>query len=97
MIAIDDFGSGYSNFEHILRLKVDYLKLDSSLIKTLDTDKHARAIVETIQQFASRIGIRTVAEFVHSEAVHQVVKEIGIDYSQGNLLGAAEAELKTSP
>ena len=94
-IAIDDFGSGYSNFEHILRLKVDYLKLDSSLIKTLDTDEHARAIVETVQQFASRIGIRTVAEFVHSVDVHRAVKEIGIDYSQGNFLGAAEGELKT--
>ncbi len=94
-IAIDDFGSGYSNFEHILRLKVDYLKLDSSLIKTLDTDKHARAIVETIVQFASRIGVRTVAEFVHSQEVYQAVKEIGVDYSQGNLLGKAESELKS--
>jgi diguanylate cyclase (GGDEF)-like protein len=86
-IAIDDFGAGYSNFSHILRLHVDYLKVDSSLIKNIAEDASARCIVETIVSFASRLGIRTIAEFVHSSVVQNIVREIGIDYSQGYFIG----------
>jgi c-di-GMP phosphodiesterase len=82
-IAIDDFGAGYSNFEHILRLRVDYLKLDSSLIKPIASDANARCIVETIVSFARKLGIQTIAEFVHNEAVQNIVRSIGVDHSQG--------------
>ncbi|MGA2642573.1 MAG: EAL domain-containing protein, partial [Spirochaetia bacterium] len=82
-IAIDDFGTGYSNFEHILRLRVDYLKLDASLIKSITTDSNARCIVETIVSFARKLGIQTIAEFVHNQAVQTIVRSIGVDYSQG--------------
>ncbi|HZF69404.1 EAL domain-containing protein [Sulfuricurvum sp.] len=82
-IAIDDFGSGYSNFAYILHLQVDFLKIDASLIKNIDTDINSRIIVETIVAFAQRLGIKTIAEFVHSKEVYEIVKEIGIDYSQG--------------
>jgi diguanylate cyclase (GGDEF)-like protein/PAS domain S-box-containing protein len=82
-IAIDDFGSGYSNFAHILNLDVDYLKIDASLIKNLDTDKNSQIVVETIVGFAKKLGIKTVAEFVHSKEVFDKVVEMGIDYSQG--------------
>ena len=86
-IAIDDFGTGYSNFEHILRLRVDYLKIDASLVRNLHEDEHAHSIVETIQDFASKLGIRTVAEFVHCAEVLDRVQALGIDYSQGYLIG----------
>ena len=89
-IAIDDFGSGYSNFEHILRLKVDFLKLNSSLIRNLDTDDQARAIVAPIVDFSRGLGIRTIAEFVHCESVFREVEAMGIDFSQGHFFGAAE-------
>jgi len=82
-IAIDDFGSGYSNFAHILNLDVDYLKIDASLIKNLDTNKNSQIVVETIVGFAKKLGIKTVAEFVHSKEVFDKVVEMGIDYSQG--------------
>ncbi|MFH7319568.1 EAL domain-containing protein [Desulfurivibrio sp. D14AmB] len=82
-IAVDDFGSGYSNFAHLLTLQVDTLKIDASLIRNLDHDTQARVMVHTIVDFCRRLGIKTVAEFVHCAAVHQVVKELGIDYSQG--------------
>jgi diguanylate cyclase (GGDEF)-like protein len=86
-IAIDDFGSGYSNFRHILNLSVDYLKLDSTLIKEIHVNTNARVVTETISQFARRHGIRTIAEYVHSKDVYDVVREIGIDYSQGYFIG----------
>ena len=85
--AIDDFGSGYANFERVARIRARYLKIDGSLIKTVDTDPTTRLVVETIVAFARKLGIETVAEYVHSESVYQVVKQVGIDYAQGFHLG----------
>jgi diguanylate cyclase (GGDEF)-like protein len=95
-IAIDDFGAGYSNFEHILRLRVDYLKLDASLIKPIANDTNARLIVETIVAFARKLQIQTIAEFVHNEAVQQVVRSIGVDFSQGYFIGEPRPEMIAS-
>ncbi len=92
-IAIDDFGTGYSNFEFILKLDVDYIKIDSSLIKNLDKDIYSTIIVETIVGFSKKLGIYTIAEFVHSEEVFQQVKTLEIDYSQGYYLGEPREEI----
>jgi EAL domain-containing protein (putative c-di-GMP-specific phosphodiesterase class I) len=81
--AIDDFGTGYSNFENILKLNVDILKIDGSLIKSIDENPRHRIVVEAIVDFAHRIGIDTVAEFVSSEEILQNVTDLGITYAQG--------------
>jgi diguanylate cyclase (GGDEF)-like protein len=83
LIAIDDFGSGYSNFERILALDVDYIKIDGSLIKNILTDKNSRLIVELIIDFAKKVNRKTVAEFVSSKEIFQECKKLGIDYYQG--------------
>ena len=85
-IAIDDFGSGYSNFEYLLQLNIDYIKIDGSLIKNLDTDRNAQIIVETIVSFAKKLDILVIAEYVHNEAIYTKVKELNIDRSQGFFL-----------
>jgi len=85
-IAIDDFGSGYSNFEYLLQLNIDYIKIDGSLIKNLDVDKNAQIIVETIVSFAKKLNIIVIAEYVHNEEVYKKVKELKIDRSQGYFL-----------
>jgi EAL domain-containing protein (putative c-di-GMP-specific phosphodiesterase class I) len=82
-IAIDDFGTGYSNFAHILQLDVDILKIDGSLIRNIDNDHNAQTVVTAITDFSKRLGLKTVAEFVHSEAVYNKCNELGIDYLQG--------------
>lgn len=82
-IAIDDFGSGYSNFSYLSELNVDYVKIDGSLIKNIDTDVNQSTIVESILHFAKAQGIKTIAEFVGTEAVFNKVVELGIDESQG--------------
>ena len=89
-IAIDDFGSGYSNFEKLLKLDIDILKIDGSLISRLDSDEQAEMIVRTIMNFAKFAGVETIAEYVHSEKILEIVKEIGIDYAQGYIIGKAE-------
>ncbi|WP_456465632.1 EAL domain-containing protein [Persephonella sp.] len=85
-ISLDDFGAGYSNFEYILKLDVDYIKIDSSLIRNIHSDIYSQIIVETIVGFAQKLGIRTIAEFVHNEDVYEMVKAMNIDYSQGFFL-----------
>ncbi len=82
-IAIDDFGSGYSNFARILNLAVDIIKIDGSLIRHLDHDDKAITIVQTIVNFTRSASIETVAEFVHNKAVAEIVCELGIDSAQG--------------
>lgn len=82
-IAIDDFGSGYSNFDHLLRLNADIIKLDGSLIRNLDNNPSAVIIIRGIVQFAQELGFSTVAEFVHSASVQERVLALGINHSQG--------------
>ena len=83
LIAVDDFGSGYSNFSYITTLRPDYLKIDGSLIKNLPEDSDAQKVVRTIILFAQQLNIKTIAEFVHSEEVLQFAIELGIDEFQG--------------
>jgi len=88
-IGVDDFGAGYSNFNMLQSLNVDFVKIDGSLIKEIDKlPKHA-LIVETISDFCNKLGIQTVAEFVSSEEIYQKTKELGIEYMQGWHFGKA--------
>jgi PAS domain S-box-containing protein/diguanylate cyclase (GGDEF)-like protein len=82
-IAIDDFGTGYSNFDYLMRLNIDIIKIDGSIIRNLDQDKNAQVVTELIVSFAQRMGIETIAEFVHSKEIDLMVKCMGIDHSQG--------------
>lgn len=86
-IAIDDFGSGYSNFKRMLDYMPDYLKIDASLIKNITTDKFSRNLVETIVDFSQKQNIKTIAEYVENKEIYAVLHEIGIDYSQGYYFG----------
>jgi len=86
-IAIDDFGSGYSNMENILNLKPDYIKIDGSLIKDIDTSIESYTIVKSIITMSKELNSQTVAEFVHNKAVYQVLKELKVDYLQGYYTG----------
>jgi len=82
-LAIDDFGSGYSNYKHILELNVDFLKIDGSLIRNILEDKNSFYVVESIVSFAKKMNIKTVAEFVENEEIFNILKKIGVDYFQG--------------
>jgi len=86
-IAIDDFGSGYSNFDHIISLDVDYIKIDASMIKNIDKERESQIITKTIVNFSKELNMKTVSEYVHSLAVFNKVKELGVDFSQGYFFG----------
>lgn len=86
-IAIDDFGSGYSNFSYMLSLQPDFIKIDGSLIKNIHEDEKTYAIVSAILHFAKELNIPTIAEFVHNKEVFDICMKLGFDEFQGYYLG----------
>ncbi|MBN1498602.1 MAG: GGDEF domain-containing protein [Spirochaetes bacterium] len=86
-IAVDDFGSDFSNFKSISRVDVDFIKIDPSIIKNLQSDSKSKIIAETIIDYSKKMKIKTIAQFVYNKAVFNEVKAMGIDYSQGYYLG----------
>lgn len=94
-IAIDDFGSGYSNFEYLIKLNADYIKIDGSLIKDILINKSSQEIVVTIIDFAKRQGFKTIAEFVSDEEIFKKVKDLGIDYVQGYYIDEPRFDIYT--
>ena len=77
-VAIDDFGSGYSNFEYLTRLPIDMLKIDGSLIRNIEHDKKHYLIVKTLISFCQAIDVRIVAEFIQNENTFNMLKELGV-------------------
>ena len=92
-IAIDDFGSGYSNFEYLINLHADYIKIDGSLIKDILVNKNNQEIVITIIDFAKRQGFKTIAEFVSNKEIFDRVKELGVDYAQGYYISEPKSDI----
>lgn len=87
-IIIDDFGSGYSNIDEIMKLEPQVIKLDGSLIKNVHQDKRQRLISQQMVQLCHALDAKVVAEFVHNEEVCRIVEGMGVDYLQGYFLGA---------
>ena len=83
--ALDDFGSGASSFGYLKSLPVDYLKIDGQFVRDLAIDLVDQATVRCIRDVAKITGKKTVAEFVETEAVEALLREMGIDYAQGFL------------
>jgi diguanylate cyclase (GGDEF)-like protein len=81
--ALDDFGTGFSSYAYLKELQVDYLKIDGMFIKNLSQDPVSLAMVKSISDVATAIGIETIAEFVETEEIKQKLIELGITYSQG--------------
>jgi len=96
-ICIDDFGSGYSNLNHLLKLSIDYLKIDGSIIKEIHHDKRAYSIVKIFATFCKQNNIQVIAEFVDKQDVVDILKSFGISYGQGWYFSKAEPYDKLDP
>ena len=86
-VGVDDFGAGYSNFNMLTHLDIDFVKIDGSLIKEIDVKKNQEIIVSTISDFSKKFGFKTVAEFVANESIYNKIKALDIDYAQGYYFG----------
>ena len=89
LVALDDFGSGYSSLSYLTSMPVDIVKFDISLIRSLDDDPHRRLVAHLLE-FISSAGQETVAEGVEDVAALQRVRDLGFDYVQGFLHGEPE-------
>jgi EAL domain-containing protein (putative c-di-GMP-specific phosphodiesterase class I) len=82
--ALDDFGTGLSSFEYLKKLPVDFIKIDGQFIRDVGTDPINYAMVESIKEIARVMSKWTIAEFVESDATLSILRDIGVDYAQGN-------------
>ncbi len=90
-IAIDDFGSGFANYNHVLHLDIDVLKVDGSLIRELlEKPERTEKLLHSIKVLADSFGYALVAEFVSEERIYRYIKDIGFEYAQGYYLGKPE-------
>ncbi|WP_141500301.1 EAL domain-containing protein [Paenibacillus luteus] len=92
-IAIDDVGAGYSSLQSIIELRPDYLKVDRSIIQNIDLDEMKEHILYTLIQLAAKMGIAIIAEGIEREEELAKVRELGVAYAQGYLLGRPAAFL----
>jgi diguanylate cyclase (GGDEF)-like protein len=91
-VAIDDFGAGYTSFAHLKNMKVDIIKIDGFFIKNLCTDPKDQVFVQSLVNLARTFSAKTVAEWVGQEDTAELLKELGVDYIQGELTGLASLE-----
>lgn len=85
--ALDDFGSGVSSFGYLKSLEVDLLKIDGMFVRGIAEDRTDRAIVKSINEIGHQTGKKTVAEFVETSDVADILRTIGVDYLQGYGIG----------
>ena len=92
-VAVDDFGVDNSNFSRLLEIKMDYIKLDAVFIKDLEQHPNNQIIVKAICSLAHTMGIKTVAEYVSSKEIYEIIKGCDIDYAQGYYIGKPQADI----
>jgi len=86
IITIDNFGLGFANMSKISAMSPHYVKIDSTLIKNIDSDVHAFTLVKAIVKFAKELGMKTIAEHVSTKEIFELCQKIGIDEFQGYYL-----------
>lgn len=90
--AIDDFGSGFSSFQYIRSLPIDFVKIEGIFVRNMLNDPKDMAFVKTLAVLAREFGIKTIAEYVESEEIMTAVHSLGIDMVQGYYTGRPGAE-----
>lgn len=90
IFALDDFGSGLSSFTYLKNLKVDFLKIDGAFVRDIAHNAVDRSMVEAIHRIGHQMGLKTVAEYVESEQIREILAQIGVDFVQGNAVHCPE-------
>lgn len=83
LVAVDDFGVGYSALSYLWQYPVDELKLDGSFVRAAVRDKRARDVIRSLVDLSRRLDLKLVAEQVESEADHRWLHKAGVGFQQG--------------
>ncbi len=86
-VAVDDVGAGFSSFSHVLELAPEFVKIDQSIIRHVDSDNARRRLARAIAEFARQIGATAIAEGVETQGELDAIKAAGISWAQGYHLG----------
>ena len=81
--SLDDFGTGFSSFENLKHLKVDYVKIDGIFIRDINSNKIDLEMVRSLNSISKLMNIRTIAEYVEDDSILATLQQLGIDYVQG--------------
>lgn len=89
-VAIDDFGAGHTSLRHLRAFPIDILKIDGAFTQNLRRSTDDRFYVRTLVELAGHLGVETVAEWVDDEMQASMLRDWGVTYLQGHLVGRAE-------
>jgi EAL domain-containing protein (putative c-di-GMP-specific phosphodiesterase class I) len=92
--SLDDFGVGFASFNYMRELPVDIIKIDGIFIKDLDKNADDQLFVKALIDVAKGLGKKTIAEFVESQAVLDILRGYGVDYAQGYYIGMPEPNIR---
>lgn len=96
-IAIDDMGAGYSGLEKIVHLRPDYVKLDMSMVRDIDSSFVKQQMLQAFRVMTEKIDARLIAEGIENQKELAKVRQIGVNYVQGFLLAKPSAAFQTTP
>lgn len=85
--SLDDFGSGLSSYAYLKNLPVDYLKIDGAFVKDMHRSPSDFAVVKSICEIGHFMGKQIIAEFVENQNIVERLRDIGVDYAQGHVIG----------
>ena len=84
-IGLDDFGTGYSSLSYLRQFPVDFLKIDQSFVRRMETSKDLAEIIRTIGSLAHQLGLRVIAEGIENEEQLDLIRSLNCEYGQGFL------------
>lgn len=94
-ISLDDMGAGSSSFQYIRALTVDYIKIDGTYVKEVQTNKKDAAILKSMSRLCQELDIGTIAEMVETKEQLHILKILGINYGQGWYFGKPQKDIET--
>lgn len=92
--ALDDFGRGYNSFHYLRELHFEYVKIDGAFVRNILNSRIDRALVRNLSNLCQELDILTIGEFVESQEIFDLLKEMGINYGQGVHIGMPQSGLE---
>lgn len=95
-VCIDDFGAGAASYDYLRALSVDAVKIDGRFVQNLDDDPRSQTMIAHLVGMCADLKVETIAEMIETQAIADILLNLGVDHGQGWLFGKAEAEPRTN-